>query len=64
MAQIGSVSCPEIVGTGSGESASVPVLCGELADVVEDAGVITSTCPQGHIHALSERFVQEFVARV
>lgn len=61
MSRIGSVSCPEIVGTGSGEQASVPVLCGQEAEVTETVGVKQSLCPDGHAHTLSENFVTEFV---
>lgn len=61
MPRIGSVGCPEIVGTGSGEQASVPVLCALEAEVTEEAGVKQSLCPNGHLHALSEQFVSEFV---
>lgn len=61
MAHIGTTTCPQIITTGSGAQATVPTLCGLTADVDITSGVTYSTCPSGHVHALSASYVTDNV---
>lgn len=61
MAHIGTATCPQIIEMGTGAQATIPTLCGLAADVDITNGVTYSTCPSGHVHALSASYVTENV---